>query len=154
MEIEDRGPKVKKVNFIGVLLALIAVAAGSALGTWAINGFKSDEAVFDAALVEAANEINSICPMQVDEITRLDNVISGPGRMMTYNYTLINIEESQIDKKALEEGMEKQLISMISSDPDMKSLYDEGVIFVYKYRDMNGTFIMLIEINPADVKID
>ena len=88
----------------------------------------------------------------IDSETRLDNTIAGTGKSIIYNYTLINYYQDDIDLNSLESILEQQILNNIKTNPDMKYLRDNDVLFVYNYNDKSSYRITTIKISPNDYK--
>ncbi len=111
---------------------------------------KSGTPVFDEALVKTASELNSNCPMMVDQETRLDNAVALPGKVFQYNYTLVNILKDSLDVPAFEEAMRPMILGNVKTNPDLQQFRDNGVTMAYYYKDRAGTFLSRITIAPDD----
>lgn len=147
-----------------VLTALICVAIyaalfvagneGNTLGSSSSDG-ASDKNVaqVENELQTAATEINRDAPILVDEYTRLDGAVAGPGRALTYRYTLIETDVDQVLESVLhdfEENMTQVLRSTTCDDPGMRYLLNSGVRLVYTYNDSMGRFVTQFEVNGRD----
>ena len=104
----------------------------------------------DSQLIKVANEINKNCPMMVDQHTRLDNTMGGPGNSFAYIYTLVNHEATELDIKSIKENLTPFLINMVKTSEEMKSFRENKVSLKYSYRDKSGVFLFSILINPED----
>jgi hypothetical protein len=62
-----------------VFLPILAVLVLMCGGLLHASCTPSDKSI-DKSLVDAANEINAVCPMTVDSETRLDNCAALPGK--------------------------------------------------------------------------
>jgi len=101
----------------------------------------------DAELNKMAAEFNAACPMMVDSETRLDSATARPGEFR-YNYTLINLQVSQIDTAAFNEVMRPLLIEGAKSNAALAYFRTHKVALLYHYRDMNGAFVQSIFLEP------
>ena len=105
---------------------------------------------FDEQLMKAAEEINKNCPFMVDQDTRLDNAIAGPGKLFIYNYTLINWVEEELNKDELKEYIRPILINNMITSEDMRSFRENRVSLKYNYKDKLGVHLFSVTIDPSD----
>jgi len=105
---------------------------------------------FDSQLIKVANEINKNCPIMVDQVTRLDNTMAGPGNSIAYNYTLVNHEATELNIESIKEYITPILINMVKTSEEMKSFREIKVSLKYNYRDKSGVFLFSVLINPED----
>ena len=131
-----------------IIVAVTAVAA--IIGTWiGIYLFRGNND-FDTELMAAASELNKQCPMMVDKDTRLDNAMGGPGKVFTYNYTLINHSLAQLNIPDLQAYLRPRLIANAESSADMKSFRDNSVTLVYRYNDKDNKSAFEVRITPEE----
>lgn len=102
----------------------------------------------DKIMMEVASEINKSCPIMVDQETRLDNSVALPENTFQYNYTLINLNKSEIDTQTLREHLEPGINNNIRTSPDMEFYRNNKVNMVYNYRDKKGVFVLKITSSP------
>lgn len=147
-----------------VLTALICIAIYAALivasgqdNTFgsSLSNAASDKNVawVENELQTAAAEINRDAPILVDEYIQLDGAVAGPGRALTYRYTLIETDVDQILERVLhdfEENMTQSLRSTTCDDPGTRYLLNSGVRLVYTYNDSMGRFVTQLEVNGRD----
>ncbi len=84
----------------------------------------------------------------VDKETRLDNAIALPNNIFQYNYTLINIDKSQIDEATVKNAMTPGLINNVKTNPELRLYREHKTTLAYNYRDKNGSFILKISVTP------
>jgi hypothetical protein len=104
----------------------------------------------DSQLIKVANEVNKNCPFMVDQYTRFDNTIAGPGKSLAYNYTVVNYEATELNIESIKEYITPILINMVKTSEEMKSLREIKVSLKYNYRDKSGVFLFSVLINPED----
>ncbi len=138
----------KKNSIICIVIIVLATTIGSSFG----QGLVTTSNSFEEQLKTAANEINKRCPAMVDKDTRLDNAIAGPGKTMTYNYTLVNHNKKDLDINVFESFVRPNHIKNIKTNQGIKSFRENNVTMIYNYKDKNGIFIYRIEIKPKDYK--
>jgi hypothetical protein len=99
-------------------------------------------------MMAAASEINKTCPIMVDQYTRLDNVLAMPDNACQYNYTLVNIDKSEVNLDIVKKYIKPGLINNVKTSPDLKIYRDNKTTMVYNYRDKNGVFILKYSVTP------
>ena len=135
----------KKSNkFIGIIAAIVAFV----LSYWGVQQLFFKSPSLDKAIMMAASELNKTCPIMIDQDTRLDNAVALPDNAFQYNYTLINIERSQVNVDTLKKYIEPEIINSVKTSPDLKFYRDNKTTMVYYYRDRNGIFILKLYITP------
>jgi TPR repeat protein len=98
-------------------------------------------------LDRSATTINRQCPRMIDQITRIDSAMSGPGSQLTYNYTVTTITSSEVDVGKLHEDLYATLVSSIRNDTSMMRLANKGVIFHYNYFGKDGAILTKITLD-------
>jgi len=107
---------------------------------------------FDKAMMAAASEINKTCPIMVDQYTQLDNALALPGNSFQYNYTLIDMDISEVSVDTAKKYLLPNIINTVKTNPDMKIYRDNKTTMIYNYKDKNGVFIMKFAITPEMYK--
>lgn len=105
---------------------------------------------YEQVLAKISREMNATLPRQVDEQTRIDTTISGPGRRLTYVYTFLGVSAEDIDWNALTATLRPSIVNGYKTSPDMAELRAKGVELRYRYRDMAGKHIGEITVSPSD----
>lgn len=109
---------------------------------------------FDKQMVKMTSEWNKNCPMMVDQYTRWDNSLALPNKILQYNYTLIDIERSEVNLDTVRKYIEPGIINNIRTNPDLKSFRDNNITFQYNYRDKNGEFVWMLKVTPDKYEND
>jgi hypothetical protein len=139
-QTDDKGTKKKIIVTIAGIVAFGLTYFG------AQQLFKAPS--FDKAMMEAASELNKTCPIMVDQDTRLDNALALPDNIFQYNYTLVNLEKSEVNVDTVKKYVEPGLINNVKTNPDLKVYRDNKVTMAYNYRDKNGVFVLKINVTP------
>jgi hypothetical protein len=142
MEQTDNKSKMKKT--IGVITGIVVFG----LVYFGVQHLFFKAPSFDKAMMEAASELNKTCPIMVDQDTRLDNAAALPGNTFQYNYTLVNLDKSEVNIDTVKKYIEPQIINNVKTNPDLKAYRDNKVTMAYNYRDKNGTFVLKISVTP------
>ncbi|MCK9417143.1 hypothetical protein M0Q97_10855, partial [Candidatus Dojkabacteria bacterium] len=99
-------------------------------------------------LVEASKIVNSMCPMMVDEITRLDYTSVPSYFTVEYNYTLVSILKESLNIDIFKTTQENILIEGVRKNTDLKPLRDNNVTFKYTYYDKLHKLMFTCTITP------
>ncbi len=104
-------------------------------------------AVSDAELKQAAAAVNKRAPVMVDQDTRLDGAESGK-QSLTYNYTLVNYNSSELDSAKFESAMRPSLLK--AGCQALKPILSEGVKVNYIYKGKDAVTVSNISLKPSD----
>jgi len=112
---------------------------------------KADEANETFNLIKkAAIKYKSVCPVMVDEDTRLDFVKAIGSGTLQFNMTLINYAREDLDLPAFKNKVKELTIGSAKNDPSMQEARDRNVTFNYVYKDMNGYNLANFDVTPDD----
>ena len=136
----------------GLIVGIVFAAIGSYVGTQLASGNFGSATSIDKQLLAMTNEINKSCPLVMDQDTRLDNTSAGPGRMITYNYTLVNLSIEKINVDEFRDYIQPRVINNARTSDDMKYFRENEVTLRYKYSDKNGNFVFDVKVTPEDYK--
>ena len=130
------------------LIGLVVSAIAFGLSYWAVQQIFFKPPSFDKVMMTAASELNKTCPIMVDQYTRLDNALALPDNIFQYNYTLVNIAQSEVNLDTVKKYIEPGIINNVKTNPDMKIYRDNKTTFVYYYKDKNGVFVLKFSVTP------
>jgi hypothetical protein len=153
----------KKISITAIITAVISIGVVSVNLTGCSSllkeAAKQSETVKSSAeeqmLVKASSDMNKKVPMMVDKYTRMDTTLAGPGKLLTYKYTLVETVATDIDKTKLEEirkSLKATIVQTYKTSPAMKVFRDADVKLKYQYYDKKGAFVTDIEVDPTDIK--
>lgn len=138
---------------VGLTLSVvIALGVGAYARKAGVGFFASRE----KQLERAAEELNKKCPIVVDEETRLDDAIPGPGDVFTYEYTLVKIakeggwlrHEGELTPLA-PETLRARLEPVVTKKAHEKETpLRDHVALVYRYADKHGQPLFEIRVDP------
>lgn len=126
---------------------ILGIVAG-AIAYFAVQHFIFKAPSVDKVMMNAASELNKTCPIMIDQETRLDNALAMPNKAFQYNYTLINLDESEVNVDTLKKYIEPFIVNSIKTNPDMKMFRDNKVTMIYYYCDKDGDFVYKLSITP------
>jgi hypothetical protein len=102
-------------------------------------------------LVQTSKDLNARLPLNVDSDTRWDTTVPGPGKCLTYCYTLINVSKSEIDPGKVTAKIKPKLMLNYRTSPDMKLFRENRVTLRFMFKDKLGETVTLIEVSPDDL---
>ena len=155
----------KALGVVGVVTAVVVVLLAMGVGKLAVRaGVEAlSDRMTDDELSAAVTAINQEPPRMVDELTRLDRMSSGPGRVLTYHYTLVSYYEpvanpdglinpyDRIDPLGIRtdlDGYKARLTQHACESPSARSFLADNVTIVYHYNDANGRKFFDVTIPP------
>lgn len=103
-------------------------------------------------LVETADMMNQTLPMMIDQNTRWDSSFAGPGKMLSYKYTLVNYSANQIDGVQFANNIRPPLTETICNNPATQIFPDNGVLLNFNYYDYASNLIARVKVAPDDCK--
>lgn len=104
----------------------------------------------ESALRTMVNEANRGMPVLLDQDTRMDSLVAGPGAMLTYMYTLTTLRAGEVDRSALEQRIRGPIKLGVCSAPDLQEFFQYGVTLRYYYRGSDGGFAAQGDVTPKD----
>lgn len=142
--MQQTDDKTKRRKTIGSIAGIVAFG----LAYFGVQQLFFKAPTFDQAMMKAASELNKTCPIMVDQHTRLDNAAAMPNNIFQYNYTLVNLDKSEVNIDTVKKYVEPGLINNVKTNPDLKVYRDNKVTMAYNYRDKNGVFVLKITVTP------
>ncbi len=101
-------------------------------------------------LVQLSSRINAGLPRQIDQETRLDTTMAGPGNQLTYVCTLINVSGGELDATDFAAKLKPELVKSYKTLSEMAAFRKGEVELHYCYRDKVGNVITTIVVSPKD----
>ena len=111
------------------------------------------DAEFDQKLAQAVKELNAKLPVMMDEETRLDRGVAGPGKNISYIYTLVATNADEIDVDAFVKLMRPDLKVQACGSPVLKALFKSGITAHFVYQGKDGPEITRVSFKGADCGI-
>jgi len=99
-------------------------------------------------LHQTVEELNKITPLKVDEFTRLDSVSSFKRKSLTYYYTLLQVNKSEVNIDSIKNYLKPNIIKSVKNSNELKVYKKNNISMNYLYYDLNGEFITAIEVTP------
>lgn len=99
-------------------------------------------------LNQTVEELNKITPLKIDEFTRLDSVSSFKRKSLTYYYTLLQVNKSEVNIDSIKNYLKPNIIKSVKNSNELKVYKKNNISMNYLYYDLNGEFITAIEVTP------
>ena len=99
-------------------------------------------------LNQTVEELNKITPLKVDEFTRLDSVSSFKRKSLTYYYTLLQVSKSEVNIDSIKNYLKPNIIKSVKNSNELKVYKTNNISMNYIYYDLNGEFMIAIEVTP------
>lgn len=122
----------------GSLDGLYKVAEASQLGQVA-EGF-----------AKAAAEANAKGPIMVDQNTRLDQTIAGPGAKLTYFYSFPGYSSQDIKRTWDLASAKSTVTNGVCNSQGMASSLQNGGVYIFSYSGNDGVVIARFEVGASD----
>jgi len=103
-------------------------------------------------LVRASQYMNRHLPMNVDNSTRWDTTVPGPGKRMTYYCTLVNVSKSEISVDEITAKAKAKFLLNYRTSPVMKMLRENRITLRVVYRDKLGEPVIMVEVSPDNLR--
>jgi ribosomal protein L37E len=136
----EKKKKLSTASIFGLIFGVVVC--------FAIQHFFFKAPSLDKEMMKYASEFNKSCPIMIDAETRLDNIVSISSNTVLYNYSLINMDKTDIDTVMMKSMLEPNMINLVKTNPDMKFFRDHKTTMKYSYKDKNGIYICAIAITP------
>ncbi|GAB4281024.1 MAG: hypothetical protein Kow0029_25940 [Candidatus Rifleibacteriota bacterium] len=141
-------------NKIGAFIMVMALLIGGAMGKSLVKHFFSarNESNLTRELEQAAKEINQKCPRQIDEETRLDKAVAGPGKKFSYFYTLSRFNAADIDKSVFDKEVAPDIKKNALAGSGIQTMLKAGITVEYHYSGLDGKKITMVKLLPSELK--
>lgn len=142
---QDKSPKPdNKKKYIGIIFGVVFFF----IAYYGIQQLFFKSGTIDKDMMNVASELNTSCPIMVDSETRLDNAIALPDKVFQYNYTLVNINKSEVDTTSLKNYLEPNIINQVKTNPQMQYQREHKWNLNYLYKDKNGLYVLMVKVTP------
>jgi hypothetical protein len=102
------------------------------------------------SLSQAASNLNKRCPIMIDSLTRLNNVIATNG-LFVLNYTLVTISKDQeLDTIGFKQTMKTEIANVARTNPLFKDFREEKMTLQAMYSDKVGNYLCSVLVSPED----
>ena len=101
-------------------------------------------------LTQISNMMNSTLPMIVEEGVQWDSSYAGPGKILNYNYTMLDYSASEIDGEMFANTIRHDLTNTICTTPETQLFPNNGVLLNFNYYGRDRSLITRVEVAPSD----
>ncbi|MBC7163161.1 MAG: hypothetical protein H5U26_13785 [Immundisolibacter sp.] len=148
----------KVLTVFGFIVVLIAASIGGQIGKGvgkaAFSSSKPTQQQIEAKLSEgftkAAEQANARGPVMVDQDTRWDKSVAGPGARLTYFYSFQQYSSRDIERDWLLAKLQPAVRKSVCGSTEMKPSLQYGGTYVYSYRGNDGVEIVRFELTKHD----
>lgn len=132
-------------GLVGVLVPVLLIGM-------AIPAFLKVRSLAAHAYVQnAAKTLNKDAPKMIDEITRLDKAVAGPGNRLTVDVTIVTFKAADIDREVWNAQIVPDLKKGILGSPLAKVLQQQAGTLTYRYFGSDGVKIDELSLTADDV---
>ncbi|WP_449412399.1 hypothetical protein [Pandoraea soli] len=137
------------LGWTALLIGLAVVGTiGKQIGKEMFSASKSAVDGVERQLSSAVEQINQKGPSMLDQETRIDGATAGPGRRLTYLYTLVNHSSKDQEAIAVIQTHVKPEVAKNSCNK-MKAILKAGVTVVFDYRGSDGHEMGTFDVNQS-----
>jgi hypothetical protein len=94
-------------------------------------------------LQDLSAQVNRIFPAKVDELTRVERTVAGPGKQLTYHMTLI--KDIRLSPKILS----STLLDSACTKGKLDKFFTRGIVVGYVIRDKDGRLLHEARVTPS-----
>ncbi|MDR1881306.1 MAG: hypothetical protein LBR26_00795 [Prevotella sp.] len=102
----------------------------------------------DSRLKKLSEEVNTGCPIMLDQWTRLDSCAACPNLTMKYYLTLNEVTVT--DTSLFKSRLKPQITSSLKINPDMKFFKENNIAMQYRYGDPAGKYLFSVAVSPEN----
>jgi hypothetical protein len=139
----------KQLGFIGWVVAFV-IGGMIAMGIKHAIFEPRKSGINEKELMQIVEVANKQLPLMVDNETRCDGAIAGPGKKITYLYTLINYSSYEIDSQKLKELFIPERIKAACTNEGTKYYLERNVHVGARYKGNDRGFITELDVAPSD----
>ena len=104
----------------------------------------------DQTLANVSAHLNRSVPLTLDADTRLDRVTSGPGRRLSYHYTLTSVQSKAFKRAEFQKLIREPLQAKLCSSKEMRGFLVRGVTIAYDYLGSDGNRLGAARFTASD----
>lgn len=143
------------LGFIAILIAgAIGGGIGKQVGKVAFSFSEPTKKQIDEKLYEGfsivAEQSNKRGPIMVDQDTRWDRSVAGPGARLTYFYSFPNHSSRDISRTWLLANLQPVVREGVCASKEMKPSLQYGGTYVYAYSGNDNVEIARFEVSKSD----
>ncbi|MBE9046192.1 hypothetical protein IQ255_17570 [Pleurocapsales cyanobacterium LEGE 10410] len=136
--------KIKAQSLLSIALAACTSAIAFQSPT------KAESSNISEFLVETSDTINQNLPMKLDRDTRWDSTFVGPGKMLSYNYTLLRYSATQIDSNLFARQFRPYLTNVLCNNSSSRIFRENEITMSVNVYDNSRILISRIKVSPNE----
>jgi hypothetical protein len=141
-------PEEKKKRRNASIGAVVGVGIAMAVSSL----FTQRNYLSDKDLLKEVQNGNSICPIMVDEFTRIDSFSMPKSKTFMQHGTAIGIVKEEANLDTIRKYIESSLLENTRTNPQLKPARNSKVTFIYSFNDMNGEVFYEYIVTPEMYK--
>ena len=137
--------KIKAKSLFGITLAAFstAIAFQSPTNAQKVKNVSKE-------LIEAADLVNQHLPVNIDPTVRWDSTKAGPGKLMNYNYTLLQLSAAQIDGNVLNQQFTPFVNNLLCNNPSSQFFRDNDVTLNVNIYDNQRSLVSRVKVSTSE----
>lgn len=104
---------------------------------------------YDNEVQKMAAALNAYAPRMLGNGVRFDGAQAGPGPLLTFHNTFVNLPSSQVNR-AVVEALTSEMRQMACGDTKLRELFAHQVVVTYAYAGNDGVPVASISIYPSN----
>jgi hypothetical protein len=141
-------PEEKKKRRNASIGAVVGVCSAMVVSSL----FTQKNYLSDKDLLKEVQRGNSICPIMVDEFTRIDSFSMPKSKTFMRHGTAIGIVKEEANLDTIRKYIESSLLENTRTNPQLKPARNSKVTFIYSFNDMNGEVFYEYIVTPEMYK--
>jgi hypothetical protein len=144
-QLSPEEKKKKRIASMGAVIGACSAMAVSALVMQ--NNYLSDR-----DLLKEVQNGNKLCPIMLDEYTRVDSFSMPGSKTFMQHTTAIGIVKEEANLDTIKKYIEPNLLENTRTNPQLKPARNSKVTFIYSFNDMNGEVFYEYTVTPKMYK--
>ena len=125
---------------VGAAAAISILVAGAGCARQPGGDVLSDSEL-ERSLRHTSEQLESRLPMMVDDATRWESTVPGPGRKWTYVYTLVTATSGDVTGQQIQDALGEKIRTSVCTTREMQVFVKNKVQVVYHYNGNDGVDI-------------
>jgi hypothetical protein len=125
---------------VGAAATIAILVAGAGCARQPSDGVLSDHEL-EKQLRQTSEQLEARLPMWVDDATRWEGTVPGPGRKWTYVYTLMTASSADVSEQQIQDALGEKIRISVCTSREMQVFVKNKVQVVYHYNGNDGADI-------------
>jgi len=127
---------------------LISTVVGICVSMIVSSLFLPNNHLSDKDLLKEVEKGNKLCPIAVDEFTRIDSFSMPESKTFMLHGTAIGITKEEANLDTIKKYIEPGLLENTRTNSQLKSARNSKITFIYVFNDMNGEVFYKYIVTP------